>query len=148
MRSGTGKLLGVDYSVTACSSVEKLFKSDIRNGKLQIYNADVAKMPIDNGQIDKVFHTNCYYFWPDKKAAATEIKRVMKPGALMLTGVDLGRLEMAASKGFLLYGEWQTEAYMDALKDAGFKDIRKETVFVESCGTDITFMYAMKPSPA
>lgn len=145
MRSGNGKLYGVDYSVTACSSVEKLFKSDIINGKLQIFNADVAKMPMDDEQIDKVFHTNCYYFWSDKKAAVTEVKRVMKPGGLMLTGVDFGKVEMAASKGLLPYDEWQTETYLDALNDAGFKDIRKETAFVESCATDITFMYAIKP---
>lgn len=145
VRSGTGTMYGVDYSVKACNSVNKSFHRDIKNGKLHIFNADVAKMPINDDQIDKVFHTNCHYFWPDKKAAAIEIKRVMKPGGLMVAGINGKNLKKGVEEGFLPNCQWQTETYTDALVDAGFEDIREDTTFIEAFGTDITFISAVKP---
>lgn len=57
-------------------------KDLLANGKLTLHICDVAAMPLEDNTVDKVFHCNCYYFWPDLKKAATEIHRVMKPGRL------------------------------------------------------------------
>ena len=43
------------------------------------------------------FHTNCYYFWPDLEQGIAELKRVMEPGALMITGVMYEKLKEEAA---------------------------------------------------
>lgn len=52
------------------------------SGKVTLHCCDVATMPLADNIVDKVFHSNCYYFWPDLKKGATEIHRVMKPGRI------------------------------------------------------------------
>lgn len=55
-------------------------KELVASGKVTLHHCDVAAMPLADGTVDKVFHCNCYYFWPDLGKGATEIRRVMKPG--------------------------------------------------------------------
>lgn len=55
-------------------------KDFLATGKVTLHLCDVAAMPVAVSSVDKVFHCNCYYFWPDQKKAALEIHRVMKPG--------------------------------------------------------------------
>lgn len=75
-----GKLLGVDYSKYMHHMATERMQEHIASGKVTLYCCDVATMPLENSIVDKVFHCNCYYFWPDLKATASEIHRVMKPG--------------------------------------------------------------------
>ncbi|KAF5889174.1 F-box only protein 6-like, partial [Clarias magur] len=74
-----GKLLGVDYSTYMHHMATYRMQEHIARGKVDLYNCDVTAMPFENSSVDKVFHCNCYYYWPDLKAAASEIHRVMKP---------------------------------------------------------------------
>lgn len=57
-------------------------KELLASGKMTLYHCDVAAMPLGDSTVDKVFHCNCYYFWPDLRKVATEIHRVMKPGRI------------------------------------------------------------------
>lgn len=79
-----GKLLGVDYSKYMNKMATESMQEHIANGKVTLYCCDVAAMPLEDSSVDKVFHCNCYYFWHDLKAAASEIHRVMKPGHLRM----------------------------------------------------------------
>lgn len=75
-----GKLLGVDYSKYMHNMATERMQEHIASGKVTLYCCDVAAMPLEDNSVDKVFHCNCYYFWPDPKAAVSEILRVIKPG--------------------------------------------------------------------
>lgn len=55
-------------------------KELIASGKVTLHLCDVAGMPLADNTVDKVFHCNCYYFWPDLRKATSEIHRVMKQG--------------------------------------------------------------------
>lgn len=55
-------------------------KGLMASGKVTLHHCDVAAMPLADSTVDKVFHCNCYYFWPDLRRGAAEIHRVMKPG--------------------------------------------------------------------
>lgn len=55
-------------------------KELIASGKVTLHLCDVAAMPLADNTVDKVFHCNCYYFWPDLRKTASEIHRVIKPG--------------------------------------------------------------------
>lgn len=57
-------------------------KELVASGKVTLHHCDVAAMPLADSTVDKVFHCNCYYFWPDLRKGASEIHRVMKPGRI------------------------------------------------------------------
>lgn len=80
LKGPEGKLIGVDYSKYMHHMATERMQEHIANGKVTLHCCDVAAMPLKDSSVDKVFHCNCYYFWPDLKVAASEIHRVMKPG--------------------------------------------------------------------
>lgn len=59
-------------------------KQYLETGKVTLHHCDVAAMPLKESSVDKVFHCNCYYFWPDLRKTALEIHRVIKPGILYI----------------------------------------------------------------
>ncbi|XP_071372375.1 uncharacterized methyltransferase YdaC [Centroberyx affinis] len=131
----TGHLIGVDYSQYMHQMASERMKELVASGKVTLHHCDVAAMPLADSTIDKVFHCNCYYFWPSLRKGASEIHRVMKPGGLMVTTLKLNRLAYFASKRVLPGENWHPEVYMAALKDSGFTDVRME----DKQHSDITF---------
>ncbi|XP_036447405.1 demethylmenaquinone methyltransferase-like [Colossoma macropomum] len=121
-----GRLLGVDYSEYMHLMASELMKEQISAGKVKLFLSDVAKMPIEDNSVDKVFHCNCYYFWPDLKRGAAEIHRVMKPGGLMVTTLRLDRVILFASKKIMTAENWRPKDYMEALESARFINVRME----------------------
>lgn len=122
----TGHLIGVDYSEYMHQMASEQLKEFLASGKVTLHHCDVAAMPLADSSVDKVFHCNCYYFWPDLRKGATEIHRVMKPGGLMVTTLRLFRVATFAAKRVIPGENWRPQAYMAALRDSGFTDVRME----------------------
>ncbi|TSS11531.1 Protein transport protein Sec31A [Bagarius yarrelli] len=80
LKGPNGKLLGVDYSKYMHNMATKRMQSHIASGKVTLYNCEITVMPFKESSVDKVFHCNCYYFWPDLKTVTSKIHYVMKPG--------------------------------------------------------------------
>ncbi|XP_038675973.1 arsenite methyltransferase-like isoform X2 [Scyliorhinus canicula] len=74
-----GKLYGVDYSDYMHSVTSRRLQADIRTGKVTLFLGSVEHIPLEDNVVDRVFHCNCYYFWPNQRAGSKEIHRVMKP---------------------------------------------------------------------
>ena len=107
----------------------KDFKQAVERQRLEIHLGSVMDLPFQDNFFDSVFHTNCYYFWPDIEQGIAELKRVMKPGALMITGVMYEKLKEAVDKGFMRYGpHWRPAKYMEKLEEGGFTNVTMETV--------------------
>ncbi|XP_068199416.1 uncharacterized methyltransferase YdaC-like isoform X2 [Antennarius striatus] len=121
-----GHIIGVDYSEYMHKRVKRQLKNLVVSGKLTLHHCDVAAMPLEDNTVNKVFHSNCYYYWPDLRKGAKEIHRVMKPGGLMVTVLYLYEVENIAAKWFVSGDNWRPENYMSALSDSGFTDIRIE----------------------
>ncbi|XP_022597178.1 uncharacterized protein LOC111218952 [Seriola dumerili] len=122
----TGRLIGVDYSEYMHQMASERLKELVACGKVTLHHCDVAALPLADSSVDKVFHCNCYYFWPDLKKGASEIHRVMKPGGLMVTTLRLSSVAAFAAKRVLPGENWRPEAYMAALRESGFTDVRME----------------------
>ncbi|XP_027144326.1 uncharacterized protein zgc:194242 isoform X1 [Larimichthys crocea] len=131
----TGRLIGVDYSEYMHQMASERLKELVVSGKVTLHHCDVAAMPLADSTVDKVFHCNCYYFWPDLRKGATEIHRVMKPGGLMVTTLRLFHVATMAAKRVMPGENWHPEVYMAALRDSGFTDVRMEDIQ----GKKITF---------
>ncbi|KAK0147337.1 putative methyltransferase YdaC [Merluccius polli] len=124
----SGSLIGVDYSKYMHQMASELLKDLVASGKVKLHLCDVAAMPLADSTVDKVFHCNCYYFWPEVRKGTAELHRVMKPGGLMVTTLRLQSVANFASKGLLPPKNWCPEAYMEALRESGFVDVRMEDV--------------------
>uniref|UniRef100_H2LWW6 Zgc:194242 n=1 Tax=Oryzias latipes TaxID=8090 RepID=H2LWW6_ORYLA len=122
----TGHLIGVDYSEYMHQMAKERMKDFLATGKVTLHLCDVAAMPVAVSSVDKVFHCNCYYFWPDQKKAALEIHRVMKPGGLMVSTLRLAHVAVLGAKGVMPGENWRPEGYMTVLRDCGFTDVRME----------------------
>ncbi|XP_055366559.1 uncharacterized methyltransferase YdaC isoform X2 [Betta splendens] len=122
----TGHLIGVDYSEYMHQLASKKMKELVASGKVTLHHCDVTTMPLSDSTVDRVFHCNCYYFWPDLRKGAAEIHRVMKPGGLMVTTTRLCAVATFAAKKIMPGENWRPEAYMAALRDTGFTDVRME----------------------
>ncbi|XP_029361604.1 uncharacterized protein LOC115045825 [Echeneis naucrates] len=122
----SGRLIGVDYSEYMHQVASERLKELLARGKVTLHHCDVAAMPLVDSTVDKVFHCNCYYFWPDLKKGASELHRVMKPGGLMVTTLRLSNIATLAAKRVMPGENWRPEAYMAALRDSGFTDVKME----------------------
>ena len=101
-------------------------KREISSGKIQVTLGSVDNMPYKSNTFDRVYHCNCFYFWPDLEIASKEIYRVMKPKSLMVTTLSLESLEKAKEKGFLACGNPDPKRYMEGLEAAGFENVKME----------------------
>ena len=129
-------------------SAQRRFKEAIKRGKLEIRLGSAMELPYEDDLFNSVFHTNCYYFWPSLEQGISEMKRVLKPGGIMLTGLFYDALLTSTRKGFLKYGpNWRPELYIEKLKEGGFVDVAMETVTKPSGHTGHSYqvIFASKP---
>ena len=129
-------------------SAQRRFKEAIKRGKLEIRWGSAMELPYEDDLFNSVFHTNCYYFWPSLEQGISEMKRVLKPGGIMLTGLVHDGLKSFSSKGFFKYGpNWRPELYIERLKEGGFVDVAMETVTKPSGHTGHSYqvIFASKP---
>ncbi|XP_039605253.1 uncharacterized methyltransferase YdaC-like [Polypterus senegalus] len=118
-----GKLYGIDYSEYMHKVASKRLQEQITSGKAQLFLGSVEKIPLPDSIVDRVFHCNCFHYWPDLKKGSAELHRVMKPEGLMVTTLRVNAIKKAVSIGLLRGKIWQPEIYMDALQATGFKDL-------------------------
>ncbi|XP_034028404.1 uncharacterized methyltransferase YdaC [Thalassophryne amazonica] len=140
----TGHLIGVDYSLYMHQMASELMKDLVASGKVTLHHCSVTPMPIADNTVDKIFHCNCYYYWPDLKKGTTELHRVMKPGGLMVTTLRLSSVSFVASMGVLPGENWRPELYMAALTDSGFTDVRMENGRHKSTPFQVIYATASK----
>lgn len=123
--------IGLDYSqgMLDAAKKERLVQGRLARG-------DAGRLPFRDGAFDKIVCTNSFHHYPDHVAALREMRRVLKPGGLLVL-VDprkdnvFGRLaiELVEERVFGLkevrifpVAQWHT-----LLKDAGFSYARVDT---------------------
>ena len=106
----------------------KHLEQEISEDIVELTLGNAAQLPYRDNSMDCIFHTNCYYFWPDKTVVARELFRVLKPGGLMVTLLNLERVKKSQEDGYLKYGDHDPDRYIDALKTVGFECDGMETM--------------------
>ena len=102
------------------------------------------ELPYSDNFFERVFHVNCYYFWPDLDQGISELRRVMKIDGLMVSTLHRDRLNCAFKKGWFKYApHWSPEVYIAKLSEGGFSNVSIETQKTKS-GFTFQVIYASK----
>ncbi|XP_033728649.1 demethylmenaquinone methyltransferase-like isoform X2 [Pecten maximus] len=146
IKGGKGKVYGVDFSEEMVLSTTKRLGKGLGNGKVKLINGDVENMSfLQSNTFDRVFHCNCYYFWPDMTKAMNELHRVMKPGAIMVTAMNYERVMRLNSTGFFKkYGNPNQDRYLSALESCGFDGVELKKFKHGSTGANLEAIIAKK----
>jgi len=131
VKNGSGKVFGLDLSPDMIMNAEEKFQQAISAGKLEVNLGDVMHLPYRSCFFDRVYHSNCYYFWEDPLVAAAELLRVLKPSGLMVTTLNVDSVKFAAKQA-VLTGLTDPQEYRNVLIAAGFKNVTFEHIVGET----------------
>jgi len=147
----SGHIIGVDMTEAMIE------KANINKQKLGYNNVDfvlgeIEDLPLKDNLID-VAVSNCVLnLVPDKKKAYQEVYRVLKPGGhfsmsdIVLRGtLPKGIMEAVEMYAGCISGALQQEDYLQAIKDAGFKNIKITKERVVEMPDDVLMNYVCCP---
>ena len=75
-----GRVCGIDYSAESVGVSRKENAARIAEGRVEIEQASVSKLPFPDDRFDLVTAVETQYYWPDPVGDMREIRRVLKPG--------------------------------------------------------------------
>jgi len=85
-RTRDGRVVGIDI---ADEMIELARKSSLSFANVEFHLASAEKLPFRDGEFTHAFSMESLYYYADIAGALLEIKRVLKPGGLFVTVVDL-----------------------------------------------------------
>lgn len=94
------KVYGVDYSIESVKLSREVNAQGIYDGKVEIIEGDVQKLPFYDETFDIVTAFETIYFWPDIEKCFGEVKRVLKPGGIFLIGTESNGSDKLAMRFF------------------------------------------------
>ena len=122
-RAPHGHVTGIDYSPVSVEASRRYNDKAIAEGRCTVLEGDVCSLPLADAMFDVATAFETTYYW-DLPIAFSEVKRVLKPGALFLVcneddGDDPEILDLATRiPGMVIH---TPDALQKALEQAGFK---------------------------
>lgn len=125
--SDEGKVVGLDYSDVSVEKSSLRNEDFIKEGKVEIIEGSVSKMPFDDGIFDIVTGFETIYFWPDFINDLKEVNRVLKKGGLVFFCNEAvyreGEMDKYTELVDLLDMKIYSEEVLEkSLSEAGFSD--------------------------
>jgi ubiquinone/menaquinone biosynthesis C-methylase UbiE len=121
-KASDGKVYGIDHSLDMVDLSRKVNKRLIRGGCVEIDHGSVSCLPYSNDMFDTATAFETIEFWPGLDEDLKEVKRVLKPGGVLLV---VNRHSTAKKEG-----KWTeflqihtSDGYRGRLRDAGYVDI-------------------------
>lgn len=112
---------GIDPARAAVRAAQARYGGISTNRKLVDVRHGVAeRLPWDDGTFDAVISVNSLYYWTDMVAAFTEIKRVLRPGGMLVLGLRTKRQMDRVGLEKYGYRSPSSDEVTDALKAIGF----------------------------
>jgi ubiquinone/menaquinone biosynthesis C-methylase UbiE len=82
----TGLIAGVDVSSTAVAAAAHKLGALIREGRVEVRQADSCRLPYAEATFDAVLAMHTLYFWNDPTTHLLEIHRVLRPDGRFVLG--------------------------------------------------------------
>lgn len=124
--AGSVKLLeATDFS----EEMIRQAKAKTHSSRLRFSAQDATSLPYAEETFDAAVISNALHIMPEPEKALAEIRRVLKPGAILIaptftaSGSISGRMRIRFMElsGFKVYHKWTPQEYLDFLKENGFE---------------------------
>ena len=130
----SGRVYGVDISELAHYECEENLFTEISLGKVHLMPSSVEHIPLNSNSIDKAFSCNSFYFWPSIPKGCTELHRLLKPGAPLLTVQNIDSVLKRKKAGGFEQANVDFVAFILTLEKVGFVDVKMEYHTDEATG--------------
>jgi ubiquinone/menaquinone biosynthesis C-methylase UbiE len=128
-RCPEGKIVGYDISKESVKKARAVNKGE---GRVEIHQGSVEKMPFRKERFDLITAFETVFFWPDTEGNMQEVYRVMKPGGLFVVINNYGDPKIDWEKKIPCMKRYTAEEIGDFMENAGFTDItisKKDNLF-------------------
>lgn len=124
------KLTGCDVSPLAIETATALNEAHVKAGRMTFHLCGVPNLPFADGAFDTVFSVESLYFWPDALAGLKEIRRVLVPGGVFMTALEMvgGRMnerQLEIVEHLKMFCPTRDEL-AELMDKAGFSDVKVE----------------------
>ncbi|CAG5121038.1 unnamed protein product [Candidula unifasciata] len=126
VKNGKGQVFGIDTSLYMVQKAHRRLKAGVHDKKVFLFHGSATQIPLNTDSVNRVFHCNCYYFWPSMRSVMREIYRVMQPGGVMVTTLSIDNLKKSQERGFLRSAHPDPVMYMQSLENYGFENVHLE----------------------
>jgi len=82
--ASNGCVTGIDFSHTMVRVARKRNTAAIKAGRVNLTYGNAANLPYSENSFDKALSIHVLYFWPDLLQALQEIRRIFKPGGMLV----------------------------------------------------------------
>jgi ubiquinone/menaquinone biosynthesis C-methylase UbiE len=79
---------GIDASDVMLRQAVRRNSDAIREGRVDLRRGAMPHLPFGDRSFDKAYSINSYQFWPHKARAVAELRRVVRPGGLVVVAVQ------------------------------------------------------------
>ena len=120
---------GIDYSEISVEKSRKVNDKAIKNGRCEILQANVMRLPFEQDSFDIVTAFETIYFWPDLQQSFRQIYHVLKSGGTFFicneSNGDTNKDDKWVEKigGMTIYNDTQIKS---VLEQTGFSHIQIE----------------------
>ncbi|KAK3721213.1 hypothetical protein RRG08_044222 [Elysia crispata] len=142
VKGGKGVVYGVDPSLYMVSAASKKMRKAVLDKKVFLFHSTADQIPLNTDSIQRVFHSDCYYFWPLMRPAMREIFRVMQPGGIMITMMNIEHLQKFQKAGYLKYARVDPVKYMTCLENYGFSNVHLEYLKDDLTGQEFQAIFS------
>ncbi|MRI01677.1 methyltransferase domain-containing protein [Kriegella sp. EG-1] len=112
---------GIDISETMIAEAKRINRNLINKKAIDLFHADIEKIPVWDETFHKVCTVNTIYFWKNPVKALKEIYRVLKPNGILI--VSFRPYIEGQTLDFSNYGfkEYRSEDFNLVIQETSFK---------------------------
>ncbi len=122
-KASEGWVHGIDHSVDMVNLSKKVNKRFILEGRVTISPGSVSCLPYSDSTFDITTAFECLEFWPNLRQDLKEVRRVLKPGGVLLVVNRHSTAEKKESKWTEVLQIHTSDGYRKRLDEAGYVEI-------------------------